>query len=63
MPDFERLWDGLAAHLAKTPEEQAYEKGFLDGKNHARKEVLRVGIGLGIGWIIGSVIWNIIRAA
>jgi hypothetical protein len=56
MPDFERLLDGLQAHLAKTPEEQAYVRGFQDGKNLARKELLRVGIGFGLGWALWCVL-------
>jgi hypothetical protein len=59
MPDFERLGDGLAAHLARTPEEMAYEKGFQEGKAKARKEIMKIGIGFAIGWIL----WSLIRAA
>lgn len=40
MPDFERITDDLHLHLAGTPEEKAYAKGFIAGKNYARKEVL-----------------------
>lgn len=60
MPDFERLWDGLSLFLARTPEEVAYEKGFQDGKTKARKEVLRIGIGLAIGWMLFDIIHHCI---
>jgi hypothetical protein len=58
MPDFERLWDGLSVYLAKTPEEQAYEKGFISGKNKARRQILGVGIGFAVGWIIITILWR-----
>lgn len=39
MPDFERLTDNLALHLAKTPEQKAYVEGWVAGKRLARKQV------------------------
>ena len=39
MPDFERLTDKLKYEAATTPEERAYEKGYVDGKNYARMEI------------------------
>ncbi len=59
MPDLERWFDDLALHLALTPEQQAYEKGFQDGKSLARKEMLRAAIGFALGWIL----WRVFRAA
>ncbi|KMQ73764.1 hypothetical protein Msub_13208 [Marinobacter subterrani] len=38
MPDMERLTDELRVHLAKTPEDKAYARGFNAGKYFARKQ-------------------------
>lgn len=40
MPDFERVFDSLHEHIADTPEEKSYVKGYVAGKNKARMEVL-----------------------
>lgn len=40
MPDFERVFDDLALNLADSDEDKAYVKGFIEGKKHARKELL-----------------------
>ena len=40
MPDFERITDDLSVELAETPEEKAYARGVIDGKNNARWEAV-----------------------
>jgi hypothetical protein len=51
VPDFERFTDDLREHLAKSesPERAAYERGFTEGKNHARLELL-----------IAAVLWVVV---
>ena len=39
MPDFERIVDHAIIDFAKTPEDKAWAKGFVEGKNYARREV------------------------
>ncbi len=40
MPDMERVVDDLRLHVAKTPEDKAFVKGFIEGKDRARKEIV-----------------------
>ena len=39
MPDFERVIDQLREHVAQTPEQQGWARGFRAGKKRARIEV------------------------
>lgn len=39
MPDMERLTDRLMLDMAQTPDQKAYARGYIDGKNYARKEI------------------------
>jgi hypothetical protein len=42
VPDFERAIDSLREHLAKSPEDKAWAKGYAAGKSQARREVFIV---------------------
>jgi len=48
MPDFERVIDKLRLDLAKTPEEHAYARGYIEGKRKARRQVAMLTAFLGI---------------
>jgi len=48
MPDFERVTDKLMLDLARSPEENAYIRGYLAGKRKARKEVAVLVVSAGL---------------
>lgn len=53
MPDFERVFDDLTIHMAKTPEEKAYVRGHIAGKKHARKQIFYISLFVIVIYIIG----------
>jgi len=40
MPSFEKVLDDFALYAAKSAEDKAHIKGYIEGKTKARKEVL-----------------------
>lgn len=40
MADLERLTDDLWLHLARTPAQHAFRRGYIAGKTYARLQVL-----------------------
>jgi hypothetical protein len=59
MPDFERVFDDLSLHLAKTPEDRVRAEGFISGKNSARKEIVILFLfGAITGFIAASILAN-----
>lgn len=59
MPDMERLTDSLRVHLANTPEEKAYARGFIAGKYFARKQAAWcVAFGAVIAVVISVAAWQ-----
>ncbi len=56
MPSFTRISDALRLDLAQTPEEKAYAKGRIDGRQNALNEILFIAmipvILIGIGLLL-----------
>lgn len=56
MPDFERVMDSLRVDMAKSPEEAAHARGYIEGKRDARKQVaMQAGFVAAIG--VAVVAW------
>lgn len=52
MPDMERMLRSLSEHVASTIDEQQYTKGFHDGMDKARWQIVKLCAGIAIGTVI-----------
>lgn len=55
MPDMERVIRSLAVNFAKNVDEQQYLKGFHDGMDKARWQIVKVCAGIALGTFIYHV--------
>ena len=56
MPDCERRLDDLRETIPAESERRSFERGYTAGKNHARRELLVVGVVLfGLGYLVWAV--------